>query len=298
MKPFLERLNLPPNLIKTLRTIQDYLLITAGALIIAANVPLFLEPNQVVSTGVTGIAMLAYFSWGWPIGLVTLLINLPLILAGIRWGGGLRFFVRTIYAVIVFTAGIDILGRVLPPIQGDPLIYTLFGGFLDGIGIGLVLRGSGTTGGTDIIAQLLNRYVGVPFGTLFIVVNGAILLAAAFVVGIVPVLYALIINFISGRVVDTVQEGVGYARAVMIISRRAEQIQHAILEDLGRGITLLEARGAYTRSPQPALYTVISRSQVTPLKRIIAEIDPEAFVVVSEAHEVLGEGFQAIAKAE
>ena len=283
-----------PKFLKLLLEAYDYLLIFVGSVMIASNVPLFLEPNKVISTGVTGIGMLAYYLWNWPIGLVTLLLNIPLLLAGVKWGGGLKFFVRTILSVVVMTVSIDVLSRVLPPIPCDPLLYTLFGGLLDGVGIGLVLRGRGTSGGTDIVAQLLNRHRGIPFGQIFIYLNGAILLAAAAVVGIVPVLYALVVNFVSSRVVDFVQEGAGYARSVFIVSPRYSEVCQAILEQLGRGVTLLEARGGYTRSSRPALYVVVYRSQVTLLKRIIAEIDPDAFVVVSQAHEVLGEGFRPV----
>jgi uncharacterized membrane-anchored protein YitT (DUF2179 family) len=239
----------------------DYLLLTGGALLLSANVNLFLAPNRVISSGVTGIGMLAHYVWGWPIGLVTLGLNIPIFVAGIKWGGW-RLLLRSVYATAIMTAGIDLLAPFLPPIQGDPLIFTLFGGLLDGVGIGLVLRGQGTTGGTDIIAQLL---------------------------------YALIVNFVSGRVVDTVQEGSGYARAFFIVSTRSAEIQQAILDDLERGVTLIDVRGGYTEAPLSALYVVVSRSQVTRLKRLISERDPTAFVVVSEAHEVLGEGFRPIA---
>lgn len=276
------------------RLAQDYTLLTAGGLILAANVNLFLVPNQVVSTGVTGLGMLAHYLWGWPIGVVTLVLNVPIFLAGGRWGGGWRFLLRSVYATGIMTAGIDLLAPFLPPIQGDPLIFTLFGGLLDGVGIGLVLRGQGTTGGTDIVAQLLHRHRGIAFGTTFIVVNSVILLVAASVVGLVPVLYALIVNFVSGRVVDTVQEGSGYARAFFIVSARNEEIRQAILADLERGVTVMDVRGGYTEALQPALYVVVSRAQVTQLKRLISDRDPAAFVVVSEAHEVLGEGFRPI----
>jgi len=272
----------------------DYLLLTGGALLLSANVNLFLAPNRVVSSGVTGVGMLAHYVWGWPIGLVTLALNIPIFVAGIKWGGW-RLLLRTVYATAIMTAGIDLLAPFLPPIQGDPLIFTLFGGLLDGVGIGLVLRGEGTTGGTDIIAQLLNRHRGIGFGVTFIVVNSVILVGAAAVVGLVPVLYALIVNFVSGRVVDTVQEGSGYARAFFIVSTRSAEIQQAILDDLERGVTLLDVRGGYTEASRSALYVVVSRSQVTHLKRLISERDPDAFVVVSEAHEVLGEGFRPIA---
>lgn len=292
----MKKLKQHPKFGAFMRGVYDYALIFIGSVIIAANVPLFLEPNRVVSTGVTGIGMLAYYLWGWPIGLVTFLLNIPLLLAGIRWGGGLRFFVRTIFAVVVLTVSIDVLSRCLSPVAADPLLYTLFGGLLDGIGIGLVLRGRGTTGGTDIVAQLLARYRGMSFGQVLIGINGAILLGAAAVVGIVPVLYALVVNFVSGRVVDFVQEGVGYARSAVIISEQHAAVRQAILEKLGRGVTQLEARGGYTETARPALYVVVYRTQVTQLKNIITEIDPNAFVVVSEAHEVLGEGFRAVAE--
>ncbi len=279
---------------RLLRELYEYVMVIVGALILAANVPLFLEPNRVVSTGVTGLGMLAYFLWGWPIGLVTFIINIPILLAGIRWGGGWRLLIRTVVAVITMTAGIDLFQRVLPPIRVDPLLYTLFGGLLDGVGIGLVLRGRGTTGGTDIVAQLLSRHRGFSFGSVFIVVNGVILLGAAVVVGIVPVLYALVVNFVSGRVVDFVQEGGGYARAALIITEAHEEVRYAILRQLGRGVTVFEARGGYTGTVRPALYVVVHRTQVTQLKQIIAELDPRAFVVLSEAHEVLGEGFRPV----
>ncbi len=285
------------NVKRFLIGLYDYGLLTVGALIVAANVPLFLQPNHVISSGITGIGMLINYRWGLPIGMMTLAINIPLMWAGTKWGGGLSiFFVRTVYAVTVLTVGIDLLGQVLPPIPSDPLIYTLFGGLLDGVGIGLVLRGRGTTGGTDIVAQLIDRYTGMPFGMVFVGVNGAILLATAFIVGVEPMLYALVVNFISGRVVDVVQEGISYARACMIVTSpgKEKEVRRTILEKLGRGVTVIEARGGYTETPRPALYVVVSRAQVTVLKRMIADIDPHAFVVVTEAHEVLGEGFRSV----
>ncbi len=292
----MRRLRKHPKVVAFLRNVYDYVLIFIGSILIAANVPLFLEANKVVSTGVTGIGMLSYYLWGWPIGLITLLINIPLLLAGVRWGGGWKFFARTVFSVVVYTFAIDLLRGVLKPIPCDPLLYTLFGGLLDGLGIGLVLRGRGTTGGTDIVAQILTRHKGISFGQVIMIVNGLILLVAIAVVDVTPVLYALVVNFVSGRVVDFVQEGVAYARAVIIITPQHETVRQAILEQLGRGVTILNAFGGYTQQSRPALYAVIYRSQITLLKSIIADIDPDAFVVVSEAHEVLGEGFQPVAE--
>jgi len=279
---------------RALRFLEDYALLTAGSLIVAAGVNLFLLPNQVVSAGITGIAMLLSFKFGWPTGVLNLVFNIPLLAAGVRWGGGWRVLFRTVYVVVVMSVGIDLLAPLLPAVKGDPLIYTLFGGLVDGFGIGLVLRAKGTTGGTDILAQLLYKYRRIPFGQVFLWSNTVILLAAIPVVGLVPVLYALIVNYISSRVLDTVVEGLGYARSVLIVSDQLEDLREAVLEEVGRGVTVLHGRGGYTGEPRDVLYVVVSRSQVASLKRRIADIDPKAFVVVSEAHEVLGEGFRPV----
>ena len=285
------RLKPPP----ALRAVQDYLVITLGALVAAAGVDLFLTPNHVISAGATGIAMLLHYTVNWPVGLLTLALNVPLFLAAIRWGGGPKTLAKTLYATVVMSLGIDFLQPLLPAVQGDPLIFTLFGGLVDGLGVGLVLRAGGTTGGTDIVAQLFYKYRRVSFGTVFLVSNTAILVAAIPVVGLVPVLYALIVNYISSRVLDTVQEGLGYARAVTIISEKPEAVRQAVLDEIGRGITVLQGWGGFSKEPRPVLYVVVSRSQISALKRLIADMDPDAFVVVSEAHEVLGEGFKPVA---
>ena len=273
---------------------RDYLLITAGALIVAAGTDMFLVPNQVISTGLTGLGMLAHYLFDTPVGLVTLVLNIPLFVAGLRWGGGWSLGFRTAYAVVVMTAGIDLLAGRLPEVTGDALIYTLFGGLLDGIGIGLVLRGHGTTGGTDIVARLLRRWRGAAYGQVLLVVNTAILLLSIPVVGLTPILYALVVNFVSSRAVDVVQQGLSYARAVTIISHRPAQIRDALLVELDRGVTVLEGHGGYTGAPNEVLLCVVARSQLDRLKRIIAQTDPGAFVIITDAHEVLGHGFRPV----
>jgi len=279
---------------RALRFLQDYALLTAGSLIVAAGVNLFLLPNQVVSAGITGVAMLFNFKFGWSTGVLNLVFNVPLLAAGVRWGGGWKVLFRTVYVVVVMSVGIDLLHPLLPAVEGDPLIYTLFGGLVDGFGIGLVLRAKGTTGGTDILAQLLYKYRRIPFGSTFLWSNTLILLGAIPVVGLVPVLYALIVNYISARVLNTVVEGLGFARSLLIISDRLDELRGAILEEVGRGVTVLKGKGGYTGEKRDVLYVVVTRNQVAALKRLIADIDPRAFVVVSDAHEVLGEGFRPV----
>lgn len=280
---------------KEFKIFEDYLELTFGALLVSFGVAMFLLPNKVVSAGVTGIAMILEILFKWPTGISNLVLNIPLFIIGIKWGGGFKVLFRTIYAVIIMSLGIDLmtaLPELIPPVTGDPFVYCLFGGLLDGIGIGLVLRAQGTTGGTDIVAQLLYKYKRISFASVFLFSNTVILLLAIPVVGLVPVLYALVVNYISSRVIDTVQEGLGYARSVFIITEKADQLKNAIIEHLDRGMTLMEGKGGFSGEPKPVLYVVVSRSQISRLKRIIAEVDESAFVVVSEAHEVLGEGFK------
>lgn len=280
--------------IKKYNLIEDYLELTAGSLVVALGVAMFLLPNKVISAGVTGIAMILEILFKIPTGTANFVLNIPLLLMGIKWGGGFKVLFRTIYAVFVISLGIDLFTAVIPPVTGDPFVYCLFGGLLDGIGIGLVLRAQGTTGGTDIIAQLLYRYQRISFASTFLFSNTIILLGAIPIVGLTPVLYALVVNYISSRILDTVQEGLGYSRAVFIVSENASKLKKAIIKELDRGLTLFEAIGGFSGKPKPVLYVVVSRSQISRLKRLIAENDENAFVVVTEAHEVLGEGFKPI----
>jgi uncharacterized membrane-anchored protein YitT (DUF2179 family) len=283
--------------LKKYKVLEDYLELTAGSLVVALGVAMFLLPNKVISAGVTGIAMILEILFKFPTGTTNFILNIPLLLMGIKWGGGFKVLFRTIYAVFVMSLGIDLFTAIIPPVTGDPFVYCLFGGLLDGIGIGLVLRAQGTTGGTDIIAQLLYRYQRISFASTFLFSNTAILLAAIPIVGVVPILYALVVNYISSRILDTVQEGLGYSRAVYVVTEKEDKIKEAIINELDRGLTIFEARGGFSGKPKPVLYVVVSRSQISRLKRIIAETDEDAFVVVTEAHEVLGEGFKPISES-
>jgi uncharacterized membrane-anchored protein YitT (DUF2179 family) len=281
---------------KILGTTFDYAQLTIGAGLIALGIDLFLVPNHIVAGGLIGIATILHFTINTPVGIVVLLLNIPLFIAGARWTGGLRFATRTIYATAVMSILTDVLAPLLAsttPIT-QPLLYTLYGGLLDGIGMGLVFRAQGTTGGTDIIARLLNHFRGVPLGQTMLIVNGVVLSLAALFFGIEPVLYALIVTFVASRVVDVVQGEAAYGRAAIIISAQAADIRSKILLDLERGVTVLAGRGGYTEAGVEVLYCVVTRSEVSILKRLVQSIDPQAFVVISEASEVLGQGFKEL----
>jgi uncharacterized membrane-anchored protein YitT (DUF2179 family) len=273
------------------RVALDYVLIAIGSVLVALAADLFLIPNRVVSGGVVGIATILHYLAGTRVGLVTLLINIPLFVAALVWGGGWRTGVRTVFGVAVMSLAIDLLQPYLPHVTTDPLLYTLYGGLLDGLGVGLVLRAGGTTGGTDIVASVLYRLRGTRLGATILATNVLILGAAALIFGLEPALYALLVVYVSTQVVDLVQQGLARTRSCLIVSQRYEPIRDAILAQLERGVTVLRGMGGYTGEERPVLLCAVSQSEVTRLKRLVQELDPEAFVIVTAASEVLGKGF-------
>lgn len=280
------------------RILLEYLVITAGAFLVALAADVFLIPNQVVSGGVTGVAIILYYLIGTPVGIVTLLLNIPLFIAGVRWGGGLTTGIRTVYAVIIMSFFIDFLQGRVPAVTRDPLLYTIYGGIIDGLGLGLVLRFRGTTGGTDIIARLAKRFMGLNYGFTLLITNVIVLGAAAFIFGVEPAMYAIILAAISSKVIDLVQEGIQSARAAIIVTNRPYEVRQAILRELERGVTVLEGRGGYTGTRREVLLCAVQRNEISRLKYILHQVDPEAFVIIHAVHEVLGEGFQDIRPAE
>ena len=222
---------------------MDYALVVGGAICVALAADLFLIPNQVISGGVVGVATILCYTLGTPVGLITLLINVPLLLAGLRWAGGRRFAVRTGLAVLVLSLALDLLPPYLPEATSEPLLYTLYGGLLDGLGMGLVFRAGGTTGGTDVLARLFQRFTSFNLGGILLGINVAILGAATAVFGLEPALYALIVAYVSSRVIDLVQEGFSHARAALIVSDRPAVIRERVMTELRRGVTVLEGQG-------------------------------------------------------
>ncbi len=273
------------------RVFFDYCQIIVGSLLVAAGTNWFFVPNKVVAGGVTGISILLHYAFNTPVGLVAFLFNIPLLAVGWRWAGGARFFVRTLVAVTVMSAAIDLSAPYLTAFTSDRLLVICYGGLLDGLGIGLVFRGRGTTGGTDVIARVANRYLGVGLGHTLLGINVLIFAAAAFQFGAEPVMVALALAWVSAKVLDTVLAGLSASRQALIITARPDAVRDAIFEHLNRGVTILEARGGYTDIRRPVLYVVISSFEVRRLKLRVAQADPDAFVTISSAQEVLGEGF-------
>jgi uncharacterized membrane-anchored protein YitT (DUF2179 family) len=276
----------------------DYAQIVAGSLLVAAGTNLFFVPNNVVSGGVTGLSIIAHHLFKTPVGMVVLVLNLPLLWLGWRFAGGIRFFVRTVVSVMILSIAIDLTAPFLVPPTHDRLLVICYGGLIDGLGMGLVFRGRGTTGGTDILARLAHRYLGIGIGQALLAMNVAIFAGAAFLFGAEAVMVALALAFVSARVLDVVQTGFSAARAALIISRKPDAVREAVLKQLGRGVTVLHGQGGFTGEERPVLYVVVAPHEVGRLKRLVAHVDRAAFVAITPAQEVLGEGFTAHAGEE
>ncbi|GIV89940.1 MAG: membrane protein [Chloroflexus sp.] len=274
------------------RTIYDYVLLTVGALLSATAVRFFLVPNQVVTGGITGIAQLLNTFLGTPVGAVVLLLNIPLLIAGWRYLGGAVFGIRTLYTVVVMSLAIDGLVPFARPITNDPLLYSLYGGLIDGLGIGLVLRARGTTGGSDILARLIERRFGIQPGRSLLSFDALVFTAALFSYGPEKILYALLVAFTASRAIDTVLAAGKGARQALIITANPDPIRQAILHRLGRGITELEGIGGYSGAKRAVLLCVVARTEIGFLKNVVTTVDPAAFVIIGDVDEVIGEGFQ------
>ena len=269
--------------------LKSYVLIALGCVLGGAAYPLFLVPNSIAPGGITGVATIFNYLWNWPVGMTSMLLNLPLFLIGFRSMGRVFVF-RSFVATVLFSVCIDLIQ--LPPLIDDMLLASVYGAILLGLGLGLIMRGGATTGGSDMIARMVNkRFPLLTVGTFLFIVDCSVILAAGFTMSAEKALYALINIFVSAKVVDLVLAGFGSAKACFIITGRAERIADRILHELDRGATLVPAKGAYSKEDRTVLISVVSNAEVIPLKRIVRSEDEKAFVFISDTHETLGEGF-------
>lgn len=279
-------------------TFLDYILILLGAVLQGLGLRLFLVPADLASGGVTGIAQLLNHLTGWPIGLMVFVGNIPLFLLGWRFLGGRRFALRSAVAVAAYALVTDLIPRwhMLPTagITDDIFLNSLYGAVVSGVGYGLVYRAAATSGGSDIIARILNHYRGIPMTQSYLMVDSAVVLAAGFVFGWKPALYAIITLYVSGIVSETTLEGGSTVRTALVVTREPKLIADRVLSEMERGVTFLQGVGAYSGNERPVVYCVVNRSEVAQLKSIVRDIDPEAFIVIGQAHEALGEGFKPL----
>lgn len=269
---------------------MDYLYLIIGATIIALAFNLLLFPNRIASGGVSGISTILGHLFVFEPGYIQWMFNIPLFIAGVLLLGrqfGLKTLVGTLLLPLVV-----ILSRDIAPITEEPFLAALFGGIGVGMGIGFVFKGKASTGGTDLAAQIIHRYTGLSLGLSVLILDGMIVLASAIAFNVELALYALISLFVTSKTIDMVQMGLGYSKIAYIISEEQDKLCNAILHDLDRGLTKITATGGYTDQERPVYMVVVSQFEVTKLKELVRLNDPNAFVIVTDANEVLGQGFK------
>lgn len=283
---------------KGLQTIAWAGKIILGCALFALGFALFLEPNGMNAGGISGLAMVLIHVIGvGSVGLVTLLMNLPLFAAGgVRIGK--KFFIGSLVGMAASSLGMDLFARLLPVPETEPLLAALYGGVLCGLGLGMVFSTGASTGGSDIIVRLLKlRWQNVPIGTI----NMFFDLTVAALTGLVyrdmsRTLYSGVAIFVTAQVIDAVVYRFDYSKVALIISGKYEMIAQAIARELNRGATFLHGEGSYSHGQTKVVLTAVKKQQLAELKRLVVEIDPDAFIIVQEAHQVLGDGFSRYSK--
>ncbi|MCF6247608.1 MAG: YitT family protein [Desulfobacula sp.] len=300
------------------KNFMDYIAITIGCFFLATGVSFFLIDARIIPGGVTGLAISINYMTkdALSVGLIIWLINLPLYLWGLKVLGR-QFGIRTFFGFTVSSFFIDLLRGNIPGLrfihpenipalanmlENDFLIFVITGAVLVGLGLGLVFKFRGTTGGADIFAAIGQKKMGLKPGNVFMVMDFFVICFGGLVIhvmGISPdkpvftlMVYSFILIFGSARLVDTIIDGFNYANSAIIISNKYEEISKAIMDRLSRGATALHGRGLYTKQEREILYTIVLRKEVALLIEIVKELDPHAFIIVNNVHEVLGQGFR------
>lgn len=274
----------------------DFLFIVLGTGIMALAIQCIFEPIGLVTGGFTGIAIIirkvtaGLVEGGIPLWLTNIVLNIPVFLFALKIKGK-RFIGRTVIGTVLLSFWLYIIPQV-DLTQGDYMLSAIFGGVITGIGIGFVLLAKATTGGTDMVSVLIQHKVRhYSVVQILQVIDGAVVLAGLYVFGLKPALYAVVAIFITSKVSDALMEGMKYSKAAFIITDRYQEVADAIMTKLDRGLTGLDATGMYSGDRKIVLYCVVSKKEIVDLKDIVAEIDTKAFVIVTDAREVLGEGF-------
>jgi uncharacterized membrane-anchored protein YitT (DUF2179 family) len=282
------------------RRIRDFALMTIGIVMTAWSLDAFLIPNKIAAGGVSGLSTVIYY-WAKgafgvtiPVGTQMLVMNAVLLLVAWRYRG-VPYLAKTLYGAVGLSVLVDVMAPLAPHLAAnDLLLAALWGGAISGLGMGLVFKGGGNTGGTDIVAQLLSSRLPFGVGQIMLVVDAFVTVLAALQFGPNLALYGVVAIFVATAAIDLVLEGISVEKAVWIISDSADAIGLAINSDMGRGATRLEATGVYTGEKRGTLFVVLARNEIDDVKAIVAAIDPTAMVIISNVHEAIGEGFKAM----
>ncbi|MCK4976392.1 MAG: YitT family protein [Anaerolineales bacterium] len=269
---------------------KNFILLTIGGVILAVNVNLFLAPANLAPGGVSGLAIIINELTSWPIGLTMLVLNIPLLVLGFFYLGRFNFLIHTLFVVLIYNLGVDIVAGWLPAggITDDLLLNTIYGGVMGGIGTGLVFRANGTSGGTGVLARVIQLRTGIPISQVFLITDGGVVFLAGLLFGWEIGLYSLITLFIWGVVVDYVLEGPSVVRTAFIITDRPQEVAHAVMSRLSLGVTSWPAQGMFTEASRTLLFCTVSRGDANTLQATILAEDQNAFVVIGHGHQAVG----------
>lgn len=259
------------------------------------GVIVFLAPNNIAPTGVTGISIISNFLFGTPIGVLIFILNIPIQMLGARLlPGGWRNIVRALYVILIYSIAIDRLGQYIPPefSSDNELLAAVFGGVIGGIGSGIVIRAGGNFGGTSTLALIIQRRTGMPLSSIYLYTDTLVIIAAGYFFGINAALLAVVTLFMDGVAANYVIEGPSVIRTAMIVTDKPQDMSQLIMTTLDRGMTGWQGQGMYTGQNRSVLYITISRSQVSELRRLVHIADPDAFMVIGHGQTAYGEGFQ------
>lgn len=272
---------------------KNILFILLGSAIFSFGIVHFNMQNNLGEGGFTGITLLFYFLWGWDPAVTNIVLNVPVFFIGWKFLGRSTFFYT-----IIGTVAVSVFLRVFQiyqfsiHLENDMTLVALFAGVFIGVGLGIIFRYGGTTGGVDIIARIVNKYVGWSMGRTMFLFDFLVIATSVFVIlDLVQGMYTLVAVYVGARVIDFLQEGAYSARGATIISNKSDEIARNILKSMDRGVTVLDGRGSYSGEKRDVLYCVVARNEIVKLKSIVNNIDPHAFVAVTTAHDVMGEGF-------
>jgi uncharacterized membrane-anchored protein YitT (DUF2179 family) len=298
-----KRIRIPRNISKQFeqpltigirRVLWRQIQITLGAIIAAVGFSVFQVPFKLAAGGVTGIGIIINHFTDIPVGMIYLALNVPLTILGFLYLGRWRFVVSTVIAVLVFSISIDLLDLYLPaladrwPITGDMLLATIYAGVLFGVGMGAIYRAGGTIGGTSVPARILYERLGFPLSQSYLLTDGAIIFFAGLIFNWEVALLATLTLVLSGIVSDMVLEGVSQVRTATIVTQKPDEVRLAIIYQLRRGVSLWTIEGGYTKTPRAMVFCTVLRTRVTDLKYTIATVDPDAFIVIGVAQQVIG----------
>ena len=274
---------------KYLQFIKEYIIVALARVVMAFNINYFFVGNKLAEGGVSGLSLIIHYLSNIDVSYLYFALNIPLIILAYIFLGK-NFLLKTFFATFVLSVFLKVFASFSEPLD-DILLAAIFGGAINGIAIGIVFYAGGSTGGMDIVAKIVNKYTGIPISRILLATDFIVLSMVAVIFGKVIFMYTLISLVISSKMIDIIQVGIYSAKGVTIITTKEDEIRRRIMEDTKRGITLIDAKGGYTQKEIGMLYCVVGQYQLIRVKTIVKEIDPSAFMIVADVHEVIGNGF-------